>query len=761
MTKIRLLITVLIAVCLALLSMSGCGSGKKTMKSPVSYGAPSGSTEENSKDKNKKSSDEPVKKKPVYISGRTNGDNENERDRADIIADGTSPQAILKAHQTESTQSYDSLVFFDQVHTDDSASAVDDEIWRQLDLADEYHALGVIANREGSWEEAQFYFEKGLKILAMLDIETRGDEITETDTVIQADPNKERIPEAAKYSLLLNNIVADYRIALRSLGKLEEDVSAAVLVERFGDIGASLSDDIHVFKKESGPVSYDLPIVMNERVKHSIVYFQTVAKGAFEKYLRRSKKYTPMMKEIIRQYGLPEDLIYLSLVESGYSPHAYSWARAMGLWQFIASTGRLYNLDRDWWIDERKDPIKSTHAACRFLKELYEKYGDWELAMAAYNGGPGRVSRTIKSQGTRDFWKMRLRRQTMDYVPLIMAATIIGKDPEKYGFYVTDFEPEVVWDEVTIDRCLDLKTVASSLGYTLSEIKELNPELLRNYTPPNLAKYVLKIPKGTTEKFWASYESMPSPKETSWVRHTIRRGETVSSIASRYGVSQYAITEANNMRSSRIVAGKTLIVPVPLDREFVQQSAPSKKEYAASNAVYVVRSGDTMWDIARAFGTSVSSLREVNSIGRGSRIYVGQKLRIPSSAARLADKNEISRGAAPAVASQSDSDSNETAATYKVQRGDTLWDIARRYGTTTSYLRQVNGLDKSGRIYPGLVLKVSGLGGQFVTHRVKRGETLTTIARKYSTTTSRIMAQNNIDNPDQIMVGSSLRIDLR
>jgi membrane-bound lytic murein transglycosylase D len=554
--------------------------------------------------------------------------------------------------------------------------------------------------------------------------------------------------------------VADYRVALRSLGKLEEDVSAAVLVERFGDLGSSLHDDIHVYKQESKPVTYDLPIVMNERVKNSIVYYQTVAKDAFEKYLRRSKKYTPMMKDIIKQYGLPEDLIYLSLVESGYNPHAYSWARAMGLWQFIASTGRLYKLDRDWWIDERKDPVKSTHAACQFLKELYERFGDWELAMAAYNGGPGRVSRTIQSQKTRDFWKMRLRRQTMDYVPLIMAAAIIAKDPERYGFYINEFEPEVVWEEVTIDRCLDLKTIASSLGCSLADLKELNPELLRNYTPPNISKYVLKIPKGTAHKFWADYSTMPSPKETSWVKHTIRRGETISSIASRYGVSQYAIREANNMRSSRIVAGKTLIVPVPLDREYARQnSRSSKKEYSASNAVYQVRSGDTMWDIARAFGTTVSALREVNSIGRGSRIYVGQRLRIPSSASRLADKNEVSRGAAPALAAAEPS--KETVATYKVQRGDTLWDIARRFGTTTSYLRQINGMGKSSRIYPGLELRVSGSGGQYVTHRVKRGETLTTIARKYRTTTSRIMAQNNIEDPDQIMIGSRLRIDVR
>ena len=156
----------------------------------------------------------------------------------------------------------------------------------------------------------------------------------------------------------------------------------------------------------------------------------------------------------IHQYGLPEDLIYLSLVESGYNTNAYSWARAMGLWQFISSTGKIYGLKRNWWIDERKDPVKSTDAACRFLKDLYNQFGAWDLAMAAYNGGPGRVRRTIKKQKTIDFWKMKLKRETMDYVPLIMAATIIAKEPEKYGFTDIAFEPEVVWDEVTDDFVL-------------------------------------------------------------------------------------------------------------------------------------------------------------------------------------------------------------------------------------------------------------------------------------------------------------------
>ncbi|MDF1546018.1 MAG: LysM peptidoglycan-binding domain-containing protein, partial [bacterium] len=634
--------------------------------------------------------------------------------------------------------------------SDDSAPAIDDDIWRQFDLAEEYHAMGVIANREASWEEAQYYFEKALHIMALLDVETR--------TIAT--------PESAKYTEILENIVADYRVALRSLGALTDDVSSSVIIERFGDIIQNLdSDTMRVFESQEIPITYDFPVVMNDRVKNSIVYFQTVANEAFNKYLRRSKKYTPMMKRILRQYELPEDLIYLSLIESGYNPHAYSWARAMGLWQFIASTGRMYKLNRDWWIDERKDPIKSTHAACQFLKDLYEQFGSWDLAMAAYNGGPGRVRRTIKKQGTRDFWKLKLKRQTMDYVPLIMAATIISKDPQKYGFDNIEHEPEVVWDEVEIDRCLDLRVVAEEIGCKESELKTLNPELLRRYTPPNRKKYTLKVPKGLTEKFFAAYDKMPSPKETSWVRHRIRKGETVSTIASRYGVSQYAIFAANNLsRRSRIYAGKDIIVPVPLDSDY--KGGGNRKDYdsyQASNSLYVVRAGDTPWDIARAFGTTVSALRSINYIEKGSRIYVGQKLKIPSSATKLKQKSSSGRKTYASAPTQQSTSSggkgSSKTTTHKVRAGDTLWDLARQYGTTTGKIRRLNGLGGSSRIYAGQVLKITGTSSKnYVVHKVRGGDTLSRIAQRYGTSTTRIMANNGLTNPDQLYIGAELKI---
>lgn len=728
----------------ALLVSVQFGCAKPGMGSPQTYGTRPATT----------AASDSTEQSPA-IEGAAASHRTGKASKAETRQPSNSPDRVPdeRAEQTNKLEEPQALLEHFHVGTDpdDSASAVDDYIWRQFDLAEEYHAMGVVANREASWEEAQYYFEKGLKILAGLDIES----------------DSAMTPEAVRYTRLLEDIVADYRMTLRSLGHLTGDVSAAAVIERFGDIASNLrGDSMLVYKREVAQVTYDIPIIMNDRVKSSIVYFQTVAKEAFYKYLRRSKKYTPMMKRILAEYNLPLDMIYLSLIESGYNPNAYSWARAMGLWQFISSTGRLYGLKRNWWLDERKDPVKATRAAATFLKELYQKFGSWELAWAAYNGGPGRVSRTIKKQKTIDFWKLKLRRQTMDYVPLIMAAAIIAKSPEQYGFYDIEFENEIVWEEVTINRCLDLKEVAKGVGCSVKEIKELNPELLRNYTPPDVKNYKLKVPVGSTAKFYAAYEKMPSPKETSWVRHKIKRGETVSTIAAKYGVSQYSIFESNNLRRrSRIYAGKTLIVPVPLDREYQKSRSRNKnKKYAAKNSIYAVRSGDTMWDIARAFGTSVNALRSINYIERGSRIYVGQKLKIPSSATLLARSK--SPGQRPRTSGSSNLKSSTvpvaTASTpkkYKVRVGDTLWDIARKYGTTTAKLRRLNGLGRSSRIYPGQVLSVqSGEGKDYVIHRVKKGESLSRIANRYRTSIARIIANNNIADPDRLSVDAKLRI---
>ncbi len=621
---------------------------------------------------------------------------------------------------------------------EDLSVAVDDYVYRELTIAQEYYTMGVTANHETAWEEAEYYFEKALSILGNLDIDTEADSLT---------------PEAVKYNKLLVDIIANYRNTLLSLGHLPGDVSADALMARFSDINHLKIDSTEYNRLEAyaqEKIAYNVPVILNERVKSCILYYQTVARDAFTEYLSRSTRFSPIIDSIFADMGLPTDLKYLALVESGFNPRAYSWARAMGLWQFIASTGRLYKLSRSWWFDERKDPVKATIAAAQFLKDLYDEFGTWELAMAAYNGGPGRIRNAIRRQNTTDFWKMKLKKQTMDYVPFFMAATMICKNPERFGFADIEYHPKWEYDVVLINKSLDLETVAKEVDCSVGDLKELNPELLRQFTPPSVKDYKLRIPSGSKKKFLAAYDRMPSSKETSFVKHKIMRGETVSTIARKYGVSQYAIFEANNLnRRSKIYAGKHLVIPVPNDRNYSDNKR--SRDYEAQGDIYIIRAGDTVWDIARAFGKTPDQIRRLNNLDRRARIYVGQKLRIGF------DETDDQ------TYTQAESD-NDTF-TYKVKKGDTLWDIARRFGTTTSRLRSLNGLGRNSRIYPGQKLAVSGTtspgnisSNDYQVYTVREGDTLWEIAALYNTTVARLKAWNDVSNPRRIRAGDKLII---
>ncbi|MCK4858720.1 MAG: LysM peptidoglycan-binding domain-containing protein, partial [candidate division Zixibacteria bacterium] len=493
-----------------------------------------------------------------------------------------------------------------------------EEIYR----AEEYFAYGVHANAGSQWQEAQYHFEKALSILADLDIDP------ETGSLI-----------AYEYDKLLKEIRTEYKLTLLYLATISGDASSSAFVERFAEIDdfsklktAQVTTDVEE-KQE-----YDIPVVINKKVENSIIYFQTVSQDFFQASLCRAGKYLPLMEKILAEERVPHDLVYLPLIESGFKTNAYSWAHAVGPWQFISSTGRLYGLNRNWWYDERRDFEKSTRAAARHLRDLYQQFDDWYLALAAYNGGGGRVTRAIKAQKTKDFWKLgrKLKRETRNYVPLYLAATIIAKNPEKYGFQGNCGEP-LSWSTVTIDKCVDLRDVARALGTTYKHLKLLNPELLRKFTPPNRKKYQLRIPTGQEERFWAAYEKLKSPENAVWVRHKIRRGESLSTIARSYRTSIHALADANNLkRPYRIIAGRMLLVPVPDDGSYRKTSSESsrKHEYVASGNKYTVRRGDSLWDIARAFGTTVSSLRSLNGLSRRAKIYPGQTLVLGKSSGK-------------------------------------------------------------------------------------------------------------------------------
>ena len=286
----------------------------------------------------------------------------------------------------------------------------------------------------------------------------------------------------------------------------------------------------------------------------------------FKRYLGRSSKYLRMMKNILREEGIPEDIAYLPLIESGFYTHAYSRSRASGPWQFIRSTGRRYGLKIDWWVDERRDPVKSTRAAARYLKDLHERFGSWSLALAAYNAGEGKISRALKVTKAKDFWSvmrtMAIKRETFNYVPKFIAAREIALDPEAYGLTDIKYQEDIVYDQVVIEFPMSLDIIARTAGTKEKTIKELNPELRRWSTPP-VDKYNLKIPRGSRATFLANLSKIPAAQRVTVKVHIVRRGDTVSEIAYRYRVPQRSITTYNRLgRRALIRPGQRLIIPV-------------------------------------------------------------------------------------------------------------------------------------------------------------------------------------------------------
>ena len=347
-----------------------------------------------------------------------------------------------------------------------------------------------------------------------------------------------------------------------SIGDASSTMDQALPVFTIAD---SAIDAIEVEAETGLP---DVPIVVNKNVESFIRYFQTSGRKYFEKWLGRSKDYMSMLQSILKENGLPEELSYIALIESGLNPTVRSHANAVGMWQFIKGTATRYGLRVDWWIDERMDPEKATYAAAKYFKNLYGMFDSWYLAAASYNAGEGRVSRAIKRHGTEDFWelaavkKRSLHRETREYVPKYLAALTIAKDPESYGFEPVDFSEGLKYDKVRVSQATDLRVIAEAAGTTVEEIRRLNPELLRWFTPPNYPGYQVKIPMGTSEMYAENMSKVPAAKRIAFLQHKVKRGETFSKIAKRYGTGVKQIQYLNNMKGNKLKPGTVIMIPV-------------------------------------------------------------------------------------------------------------------------------------------------------------------------------------------------------
>lgn len=381
----------------------------------------------------------------------------------------------------------------------------------------------------------------------------------------------------------------------------------------------------------SGRKSWDMPVTYNDRVGYWIDFLTGPNAERTRLWLERAGRYAPMIRGKLAERAMPTDLLYLAMIESGLSPRAYSRAHASGMWQFISETGRRYGLDVTPYVDERRDPVEATDAALDYLGELYDRFGSWYLAAAAYNSGENRVDRILREQarGARGddalFWRIagHLPRETRDYVPLMLAAGHIGKDPAKYGFEGLEHQEALSYETVRVRGATRLATVARAVEVEPDVIQDLNPHLVRGITPPG-REWEVRIPSGKRLAFVLNYEEAARSEAASVVDHRVRRGETFSHIARQYGVSLNQLRSANpGLNPRRLLPGQDVTVPVA-----ERGAAPGAEQAATRWRTYRVRSGDTLWGIARRHDVSVGQLQHWNGIGRGGRILPGQTLRI-------------------------------------------------------------------------------------------------------------------------------------
>lgn len=486
-----------------------------------------------------------------------------------------------------------------------------------------------------------------------------------------------------------------------------------------------------------------VPLIQNQHVNRHLMYYTVRRPDVMERWLERSEYYFPMMREIFREEGTPEELIHLSMIESGLVPTARSWASAVGLWQFIRATGAFYGLEVNWWVDERRDPIKSTRAAARHLRDLYEIWGDWHLSLANYNLSPRGLRRAINAAGgVQDYWVAYpyLPRETRGYVPGYIAATMIAMNPEQFGFERSYGTTEVYsFDTVEVAGLMPLEDLAVAAGITLNELRALNPELLRWATPPGDG-YPLKIPKGTVNEFLAAYQDIPKENRAQQIAmHTVSRGESLGFIAQRYGTTVRALYETNEGLSNIIHPGQTIVVPVAAgssgtiasDRPSnqptrttpaAQQQRTQSQAQAPANTrpvTYTVKSGDTIGHVAEWYDVRAWQIRQWN--GTNNTIRVGQRLTIHVPQNRydyytqvdgltFAQKQELERRQRAgedifSLRFDGSSPSSGDVITYTVRRNDTLGGIANRHGVSVADIQNENNLNGT-RIYAGQTLKI-------------------------------------------------------
>ena len=470
-------------------------------------------------------------------------------------------------------------------------------------------------------------------------------------------------------------------------------------------------------------ITFDFPITLNKQVEFYLDLFQNKQRDYFKRWLSRSTKYVPYFHERLQEAGLPLDLAYLAMIESGFNPSAYSKSHAVGLWQFIRSTGKNYGLRIDSWIDERRDPEKSTRAALEYLSFLHEEFDSWYLAVAAYNAGEGKIGRGIKKYNTTDFWKLAsydyLSLETKRYVPKLIAAILIAKEPEKYGFSDLESLEPYAYDIIEVPPLTDLQAVAMSSNQDLTLIRELNNELLKNYTPPGKEPFQLKIPKGTHDLVAANLSRLHPVVAIDYKTHVVSRGDTLTGICRHYNINKTTILKANNLHSAKLQVGQRLRIPYQITKYvLLKKGETPKSRFAQSEKdgrlyIHQVKKGETLSRIASEYNVTPNIIMQWNNLESVNKITAGQHLALyldkedqPVTVAE-AGNDETHQASLQAKKKRlvNQAPADERITYYLVKTGDSLWAIARKFQVSPKEIRMWNNLT-SNLIHPGIRLVV-------------------------------------------------------
>ena len=690
----------------------------------------------------------------------------------------------------------------DEIKQDSIVVAIQTEaiINEMLENSRQLYVQALTREEQGSASRALATFDSSLTIISELSYY----------------PN---IDENEAYLELEKSIVDDYNLYIGKLDKLPEDAPTYAVEEWMSNnIPELVVTEEEIVELKNTITIGDFPLEINRYVEQYIEYFSGKGRKHMEYWLQRTGRYFPMMAKIFAEEEVPQQLIFLSLMESGLRPTARSWARAVGLWQFIKGTGRMYDLKVDFYVDERRDPEKATRSAAKYLRDMYFSLNDWYLAIAGYNSGEGRVRRGMKRSGSNNYWELRrfLPRETRNYVPQYIAVTLIASQPEKYGFTNINYETPVEYETYKLNQAIDLGVLAKCAGISLKEMKLLNPELIQHHTPPNFpGGYELKVPLRTYDAFVDNLQSIPEDSKLQYVLHSVKRGETLGGIALKYGVGLTQLAKFNKISTRKTIHPKSkLKIPVSKystddfvlntdiaeaveetngDAPYTMVVNPTSDEDKflklyqdrlndSSSIIipegkelveYRVKSGDNLIDLGELFKVRVSDIRNWNNLPYTTTIHVGQVLNFYAPIEKLEDFAKIDKMGKREKMQKLFSNSGQQWIEHRIRRGETLGSIAIKYGVRTRDLRKWNGLRNS-RIYKGKKLMIytgsnskavakyldapkTKSNSKLVRYKVKRGDSIGELAEKYAVTSAQIRKWNKLRS-NRIFAGRTLKI---